>query len=479
MEETKRDQVILILVIVILFLIIIGIILITVFKDSNLINLSTSDKVMQQIYSLDYDLEVLDDNYFLGLYDNKVSVVIDTDGKEVAHTDKDIVYENVDLISEDEYLFYFKENDNLKMYIFNGSSIEKYDVLEDENYYKPIYGYLEDGKEYLKGFLLASGNIYNITKKEILELTDYTFIGDYYEDETYYLRTDYLTVKNKDGLVGTIDDEGREIIPCKYGDLVMNDNDDAIVLDSKGNYGVIDSNLEEKIEISYQGIMNFGSYYVVINKKNKMAIYKEDGTKLTDYVFNYDSLIKFNLRSNNSLYLEEKNNYLYLVNNYLENKYKIEYDKHNLYIIDKSGEYKTLTEYGYGFGNNLYTYDENYNIIFYDKLGEIEFQISLENAKDLFNVDEVAIDVYKIEYMDSLENKETLYVNDKGEIVEFNLGEKVLELGDLYGYITEDDTYKKLTIYDSMGNVAKEISGEKIIVNGNYVIVDKSIYKIF
>ena len=59
--------------------------------------------------------------------------------------------------------------------------------------------------------------------------------------------------------------------------------------------------------------------------------------KLTSFSMNYDTLINYDLRSEyNSINLYKVDGKVVVVNNYLEDKNGIEYDKHNLYIINKS-----------------------------------------------------------------------------------------------------------------------------------------------
>ena len=90
MDDTKRNQLVLITIIVLLLSFVIGFTIYSVLKGKKDNNEFTVK--FKQIYSSDYDLRILNDNYYIGLYDGKINVFIDNDGKEVYRTNVEIPF---------------------------------------------------------------------------------------------------------------------------------------------------------------------------------------------------------------------------------------------------------------------------------------------------------------------------------------------------------------------------------------------------
>ena len=82
MENVKKNQIILVSTVVMLLLTVIITSVVLVIKKKNDVTIETKVK-FKQIYASDYDLHILGDNYYFGTYDNKISVFIDNNGKEL------------------------------------------------------------------------------------------------------------------------------------------------------------------------------------------------------------------------------------------------------------------------------------------------------------------------------------------------------------------------------------------------------------
>lgn len=481
MEKEKINQMIIISVILMLLIFVIVFIMFSLLnsedKERELI-----DVKFNQIYSSEYNLKAIDNNYFIGSYENnKISVIIDNNGKEVYRGLEDVLYDNVYKTKDDNYVFYSNFDNVLKVYLFDGENFELLYEVNNVSYVKPIL-YKSIDREYLIGFANMLDDdlyIYNVSNNGVTIVDDVILVGDEYVNDVYYTyNDDYLVVCNNDGLMGVIDKLGNVIIDYDY-DNILNTHYNSFIVMNKNKYGIIDDDNKELLKINYQAIYYFDDYYIVVNSKNKMALYDKELNNLTGFKMNYDSLLPFDLRGSiNSVNLYKVNGKILVLNNYLEDINKTEYDKHNLYIISKGEIQKTISEIGFGFEDAVYTYDKEYNIKVYDNYFNDIFNYHLEDVNKVINVCLVGSDIYQIVY-ENLNNEENvIYINVNGEVMDLNIGDKLLN-NDLYEiYLKKENDINLLTLYDKELNILDSLEGKNISIIGEYIIVDNSIYKI-
>ena len=102
MENVKKNQIILVSTVVMLLLTVIITSVVLVIKKRNDVTIETKAK-FKQIYASDYDLHVLGDNYYFGTYDNKISVFIDNNGKELYKCLVELAYDGIYKTKDNKY----------------------------------------------------------------------------------------------------------------------------------------------------------------------------------------------------------------------------------------------------------------------------------------------------------------------------------------------------------------------------------------
>lgn len=482
MENEKRNRYIIVSIIVVLLLIVLGFAVYAIIlrnkKDNNLINVT-----INQLYSSDYKLDNFSDSYFIGYYeDDYINVVIDENGKEVFECINQIPYENIYKMKDGKYIIYNNIDNKFVTYIFDGTEIKKFYEIDDVSYVKPII-YKGIDTEYIVGFTSMVEDdlyLYNLNSSGVLVFNDVSLVADLNVNGIYYTYNEnYLVVKNSDNYMGVIDVNGETILDYKYKDIVNTYDESFIVLNKKDKYGILDKNGNKLIDFKYKVIDYYRDYYLIVNKDNKMALYDKEYKKLTSFSMNYDTLINYDLRSEyNSINLYKVDGKVVVVNNYLEAKNGIEYDKHNLYIIDNGEITKKIKQVGFDNEDVIYTYDEDFNISIYDMYFQLLFDVKLDNIKKINKISYTSQNVIKIQYVNSNNEDKKVYYNLKGKEVDFSLGNLVIKNVDYYGYLKKEGTQQKLTLYDIDGNYLDDIIGNNIEINGEYLIVDNSIYRI-
>ena len=482
MENEKRNRYIIVSIIVVLLLIVLGFAVYAIIlrnkKDNNLINVT-----INQLYSSDYKLDNFSDSYFIGYYeDDYINVVIDENGKEVFECINQIPYENIYQMKDGKYIIYNNIDNKFVTYIFDGTEIKKFYEIDDVSYVKPII-YKGIDTEYIVGFTSMVEDdlyLYNLNSSGVLVFNDVSLVADLNVNGIYYTYNEnYLVVKNSDNYIGVIDVNGETILDYIYKDIVNTYDESFIVLNKKDKYGILDKNGNKLIDFKYKVIDYYRDYYLIVNNDNKMALYDKEYKKLTSFSMNYDTLINYDLRSEyNSINLYKVDGKVVVVNNYLEAKNGIEYDKHNLYIIDNGEITKKIKQVGFDNEDVIYTYDEDFNISIYDMYFQPLFDVKLDNIKKINKISYISQDVIKIQYVNSNNEDKKVYYNLKGKEVDFSLGNLVIKTVDYYGYLKKEGTQQKLTLYDIDGNYLDDIIGNNIEINGEYLIVDNSIYRI-
>lgn len=480
MEKEKINQMFVIIVIMVLLIFVVVFIVSTLLssKEDNVDKLQVK---FNQIYSSDYELRAIDDKYFIGSYEkNIINVIIDNNGQEIYKGNENIYYENIYKTKNDEYIIYNNIDNKLNVYLFDGEKMETLYNLDNVSYIKPVI-YKGIDQEYIVCFVSVVNDdlyIYSLDNIGMKIIDDVSLMGDQINDNFYYIYNDeYLVVKNKEEKMGVIDLFGEVVIDYKYDNILNTYNNSFIVLDDS-KYGIIDEHGEKLLKSSYKAIYDFGNYYIVVNTKNKMALYNEEYDNLTGFKMDYDSLIPFDLRGSvRSVMLYKVNGKIVVVNNYLEDVNKTEYDKHDFYIINGEDIQKEIEQIGFGCENVVYTYDD-YKIKIYDNYFETILEYKLNNVSKVEDILLVGNNLYQVIYYDN-ENKLTkVYIDNDGQERDYDLGTILFDKTLYTGFIKEEDNLLSLTMYDKNLEILDTLEGKYIDNVGDYVVVDNSIYKI-
>lgn len=481
MEKEKINQMFVIIVIMVLLIFVVVFIVSTLLssKEDNVDKLQVK---FNQIYSSDYELRAIDDKYFIGSYEkNIINVIIDNNGQEIYKGNENIYYENIYKTKNDEYIIYNNIDNKLNVYLFDGEKMETLYNLDNVSYIKPVI-YKGIDQEYIVCFVSVVNDdlyIYSLDNIGMKIIDDVSLMGDQINDNFYYIYNDeYLVVKNKEEKMGVIDLFGEVVIDYKYDNILNTYNNSFIVLDDS-KYGIIDEHGEKLLKSSYKAIYDFGNYYIVVNTKNKMALYNEEYDNLTGFKMDYDSLIPFDLRGSvRSVMLYKVNGKIVVVNNYLEDVNKTEYDKHDFYIINGEDIQKEIEQIGFGCENVVYTYDDDYKIKIYDNYFETILEYKLNNVSKVEDILLVGNNLYQVIYYDN-ENKLTkVYIDNDGQERDYDLGTILFDKTLYTGFIKEEDNLLSLTMYDKNLEILDILEGKYIDNVGDYVVVDNSIYKI-
>lgn len=481
MEKEKINQMFVIIVIMVLLIFVVVFIVSTLLssKEDNVDKLQVK---FNQIYSSDYELRAIDDKYFIGSYEKDIiNVIIDNNGQEIYKGNENIYYENIYKTKNDEYIIYNNIDNKLNVYLFDGEKMETLYNLDNVSYIKPVI-YKGIDQEYIVCFVSVVNDdlyIYSLDNIGMKIIDDVSLMGDQINDNFYYIYNDeYLVVKNKEEKMGVIDLFGEVVIDYKYDNILNAYNNSFIVLDDS-KYGIIDEHGEKLLKSSYKAIYDFGNYYIVVNTKNKMALYNEEYDNLTGFKMDYDSLIPFDLRGSvRSVMIYKVNGKIVVVNNYLEDVNKTEYDKHDFYIINGGDIQKEIEQIGFGCGNVVYTYDDDYKIKIYDNYFETILEYKLNNVSKVEDILLVGNNLYQVIYYDN-ENKLTkVYIDNDGQERDYDLGTILFDKTLYTGFIKEEDNLLSLTMYDKNLEILDTLEGKYIDNVGDYVVVDNSIYKI-
>ena len=93
---------------------------------------------------------------------------------------------------------------------------------------------------------------------------------------------------NKDGMIGVVDANGKEIIPCKYGDVWCADwsylydfrEGFAAVVDKNWKWGFVNTRGEEVIPCKYDGLFSFHEGYAAVEKDGKWGFVNTKGEEV-------------------------------------------------------------------------------------------------------------------------------------------------------------------------------------------------------
>ena len=475
MDLEKRNRYILIItVIVMLFIVLANGIYLSLknTKDESDVKVK-----INQIYSSEYDIVVLGDQYYLGLFDDKIHAIINSDGKEVYKTDEGISGAKWFKNKDDNYIIYTNNNDKLKIYLFDGIEFNLINSYDTEDSVKPVL-YVNNEDKYIVSLVSSYDNnlvLYDLYDNNSIILEDTLLLTDYIKDNVYYTNNDDYLVTMKDNKVGCIDFNGNTIIDYQYDNLLSTDNDSFIGVNNKKLYGVIDTDNNVLIDFKYNAINYFDNYYVVVNNKNKMALFDGEYKNVTGFTMDYNSLLEFSLKeANNSFKMYVLDNSIVLLNNYGEDFYKTEYDKHNLYVISDGKVINTINQIGFGITNLIYSYDKEYNVVIYNDymipIGNFKIDdVSKINSIKYINDKDIVVDCVSLNGV-----AKKIYYNSKYDVISFKYGDLVFTSSDYYVYLNNDE----ITVTDKNDNVISSKKCDNVIVNGDELIIDNEIYLI-
>ena len=471
MKQEKRNQWLLIGTIIFLLL--------SVFIISILLSLKESNKeaeakmIFKQIYSSDYELHNLGDDVFFGTYDNLINVFIDKNGKEIYKSAYDISYTDYKKVEKDSYLIYNANDAFLESYLFDGKTIKYLYTIEDTPNIKPIL-YKKENTEYLIAFVSFRENnlvLYSPLTGKKTELESYTFLGDVYQENIYYNNTsNYLVMKNNKEQVGVIDLEGNIVIDFQYQKIKGTTNGTFIAENKNGKYGILSNTGEVLLDFNYQGIVSYEDYYVVINNKNKMALYDKDLISKSGFIMDYNTTITFDINSHaNSIDCFRIDNKIFVANNKYEEQENRNYKFHILYVFESDKLIEKIEQNSYLASSILLYHKKDTPYKIYDRE---ENTIFLENILEI-KKSTLFKDYLYMEYMTTdKEEKAIIYNLEQNTKME----SEILIYYTLDYFVFLNDAENTISIKDASLKTINQISGSKIQINKDYLIIDQAIY---
>lgn len=468
MNNEKKNQVILVSVI--------GLLLISVIVASIFIGVEQKDNdeslsvIFDQLYNSDYDLHVLNEEYFFGTYGNKLNVFIDKNGNEVLKTDDLISYDGYYKNKAGNYVFYNNDNDILSIYVFDGKSFNLYYSFEDVKFVKPIVN--NDVVIGFTSFIDDKLYFYSLDNEGFVSLSNVTLKCDKFRNNVYYINhSDNIVVSNSESLYGVVNISGNYIIEHKYQDVITLANGNFIIKEN-GKYGIIDKDQNVLVKCNYDGIIPYDDYYLFI-KGEQMALYNSEFEALSKFnKMNYNKVIDFNYRDISSVKLYNIGDNLVIVNNYDDKMY--EYKSHNMYIFKDDKYVDHEYQIGFEYTDKLiYSYDSEFNIKFYNIDMKVVNEFILDDVKEIIKVEYYNELTVSITYINDNDEKVTNLFDYNGKIVDKQ--DRVLLSNSMYYVIGKDN---KLIIKDYYGNELSSVVGNLQEINKDYVIVDHILYRI-
>lgn len=340
--------------------------------------------------------------------------LIDFDGKEITKN----IYNKLENLQSTEGKFLVEKDGKFGIINLNGSVLVKtsYDVVKTDGYYDKKSGYIysgfitgnktEDGYRY--GYISYDGKI--ILKEEYNSLTRVPNM------EKIYL------IISKDGRYGLYQ-ESKKVINTEYQSISYMDNGGIIIQKNK-NYGI--ASLEGKIlvDTKYEKIESKGIYLYAENKDEK-EVYDINGNKI-DINFN-----KFIYETNNENYRiilltnNEKNYYgiesktgkelVVPTYNYIEYVFKDYFvakdESGKLGVINSNG--KKIIEFKYDTLQKI----KRKNILQAVAAGTNTTEIYSSNLEVICKVENATI-YNENGYIEILNDKEVIYVDEEGKIID-------------------------------------------------------------
>lgn len=347
----------------------------------------------------------------------------------------------------------YRENENSEHSYTLGFSGTRFSYDEDMNEQNTTFLYTLEGKEY--------------------ELSNYSLVGDEVRldvaDPVVTYDKNHIIVGSKstyaEMVYGVYDlSADAIIIKPQYEGLYTNKGNYIAIKDGKA--GIVTDKLKKIVDFQYDFIAMFDDYYVV-SKQNKMAIMDASYKLVTDFSFAYQKTsedIPYSYKvccSGMNTFTSYKVGEKYiLVTNHLELEREIQYDKHETYVIDESGQYKTIVASQFVVSPEtglIYAYDNIKKIVtVYDSSLEELYQISLASY------DFVGVPVLHLLHGNTIEIQ-----LDSSIYFDYETGEEIENLKEysalVNGITIKYDQSKKQLTYSSGDNKISTIDLE----NGN------------
>lgn len=429
-------------------------------------------------------LEVLNNKYLIEKESSDSFLkILDMTGKEILNNENG--YYTSCVMGNDGNLYVLRESfepgyNSVAIDLIKDGKEEEVKTLVYGNYHRSIVyndtiiGFVGDISTYDEVDYQSKIHIYLLNGQEY-EVPDFTLINQFDNDNTssyITLNERYLPGKNNEtGKYGLLDlQTGKIVIEPAYDGLYQTYNGNFVAI-KDGKAGIIDNKLKKQLEFDYDFIESHEDFYVV-SKNNKLALLDKNYKQITDYKFNF---------TGNTYNYEEKNNSfnIYKVKDkYILVVFNNESENNELYIISKTGEYKTLQITSLNITNNLiWTYnnkDKKYT--FYNDDLEEKYKLDFSSYDLSSNYNELSF---------SLVNN-TLVTNTKSPIYfDYEHGEEIDGLQDyetrinniIFKFNKDTKEVKVLVDDKEIGTYKSENNIDYTeLENGNIYYLDKNLY---
>lgn len=362
-------------------------------NEKGKVNVSDEDgfKYISYITEDNNYLDVLNDEYVVLYDDTSVLKIMDLDLNTIY--ENEVEFTDYFMGTDDNLYFYLDEqldegNNKVTLYRLENNDLVKVKELENEStYYRPII-VMKDDKELFTGFngiySDEAGNtkeyIYLLTGKEY-ELSDINIVSDEPQvdvAEPIYLSNEKLAIYinnagDKYGAYNIADNA--QVIDANYDALYRDKNSNNFIAKKGNKFGIIDTSLRKIVDYNYDFIDADDGFYIV-GKDNKLALMDSSYKLVTNFVFDYQDPEDMGY-----LYHECCGNYNSFETYKIKDKYLLvtnindlfettNYSKHEAYLIDQTGTFKTFKENEFDvdiLNNVVWFYDDDTKeFTFYD-----------------------------------------------------------------------------------------------------------------
>ena len=471
MDKDRKNRIFLILIVIFLLLFVVGIGIYEFFgkkkENNNKLNVS-----IVEIYASDYEL-IKQGDFFLGIKDNKVYLVLSSDGKELYRNEEGMPYQSIFETRDGSFLLYDNRDNILSTMLYDedNNSFINLQTIDKVNYAKPIV-YEGKDKKYVLGFCSNDDdNLYLYNSNVGIKVLNHTsLVADKYDQkkDLYFTYTEYIVVRNSTGMVGLIDVYGNTMVDYQYNNIVGLKNNKYIVINKNNTYNVIDNKGNKLLDNDYQYISYKDGYYFVM-KNNKVAIFDEELTQLSGFIMNHN-IGELNLREDNYFSVRKINNKYYMWNN----DGMKDFTYNDLYIVSNKKDNNKYNIGSFGISDFIYNYIDGELVIYNNNFEEIK-RIGLgTEVKYVLDITTVENGTLFIEYINNDLEEAYCYVNSDGTLYN-NKNGKMIRKTDNYLVYKKN---KELVIVNYNGEVLNNIKGEDIKISASYLIVDNNLYKI-
>ena len=219
------------------------------------------------------------DNLYL-VYNNDKVGLIDINNNLLLECNYDSISVLVDDISSKYLINAFKDN-SVELYLYNNGKVELVN-----NYSNVDVMFFSNNNIYMTDYE-GKYSIYNIETNTLKTLNNtYVAIEPYYND--------IALAVNENGLVGYIDKDENVIIDYQYSyDKSSSFKDNIAIVGKDGNVGIINNANKEVLPFKYADINIIDdNRFIVLDKSNKMYIVDSKDNKVSD-VYNYINITDF------------------------------------------------------------------------------------------------------------------------------------------------------------------------------------------